>query len=102
MYRERLPRSSVGDLIAIVRSLYFAWQEQGVNAAQLAELLQVGRDLRDALELSLVRKPSAAEQREAWLKAEQATAALCIMLEASEPANPALVAEAKRASARSA
>jgi hypothetical protein len=87
MARDRLPARTVRDLIAVVRSLYFVWHDAGVGAAKLEELVQMGRDLRDALELSLRSKPGSLEQQAAWLKAERATAALCVVIGAERPAD---------------
>ena len=81
----RLPARTVRDLIALVRSLYFVWYEAGVHAAHLEALVQLGRDLRDALELSLRSKADSDEQRTAWASAERATAALCILIGAERP-----------------
>jgi hypothetical protein len=82
MHRDRLPATLVRDLIGLVRSLYFIWQEAEVDAATLEQLLRVGRDLRDALELSLRSEPNSAEHRAAWVSAERATAVWCALIEA--------------------
>jgi hypothetical protein len=59
--------------------------------------VQVGRDLRDALELAQRTDPDTVGHRAAWGKAERATAALCAMISMDEPVRPAVVAAVKRA-----
>lgn len=87
MSGDRLPARTVRDLIDLVRSLYFVWREAGVDAARLEDLVQLGRDLRDALELSSRSKPNTEDHRAAREKAERATAALCVLIGASRRAN---------------
>jgi len=99
MHSDRLPARTVRDLIGLVRSVYFVWQEADVPAAKLEELVQLGRDLRDALELSLRSKPGFVDHRTAWLRAERATAALCVLIEASHPGEFVEIAPLKRAHA---
>lgn len=97
MSRERLPGTAVRDLIGIVRALYFVWRDRGVDAARLDQLVGVGRELRDALELAERTRPDTVGHRAAWSRAERATAALCAMIGAEEPLLPAVVTAARRA-----
>jgi hypothetical protein len=88
MHRTRLPARVVRDLIGIVRAMYFAWQERGVPAGRLDELVRVGRELRDALELAQRTEPDTVGHRAAWSRAERATAALCVMIASDEALLP--------------
>lgn len=99
MARDRFPARTVRDLVGLVRSLYFIWHDAGVHAARLEELLQTGRDLRDALELSRGAQPGSVDHRAAWQKAEQATAALCGLIGADRAAH--VVALSSRRTRRS-
>jgi hypothetical protein len=85
MHRDRLPARTAVDLIGLVRSVYFVWQAADVPAATLEELLHLGRELRDALELSLRSKPGSLDHRAAWVQAERATAALCVLIGTDRP-----------------
>ncbi len=96
MSRARLPASAVRDLIGIVRSLYFTWQEREVGPAKLGELVAIGRELRDALELAVRTEPDTIGHRAAWSRAERATAALCAMIADEEALRPVVVAAVKR------
>ncbi|HVJ19340.1 MAG TPA: hypothetical protein VM686_28165 [Polyangiaceae bacterium] len=96
-YRAQLPLSAVRDLIGIVRSMYFGWQERGVTQDKLDELVHVGRELREALELAARTEPDTVGHRAAWVRAERATAALCSMIAMDEPVRPTVVAAVNRA-----
>jgi hypothetical protein len=77
--------------------MYFAWQDRGVTQDKLDELVLVGRELRDALELARRTEPDTVGHRAAWSRAERATAALCAMIAIDEPVRPAVVAAVYRA-----
>lgn len=85
MHRDRLPARTVRDLIGLVRSVYFVWQSADAPATTLEELVHLGRELRDALELSLRSKPGSVDHRAAWVQAERATAALCVLIGTDRP-----------------
>jgi hypothetical protein len=70
--RDPLPRPLVEDLVAIARMLFRSWRSRGASARKLRALTEVGRKLRQALELSAM--PVATTQHaEAWRLAEEAT-----------------------------
>jgi hypothetical protein len=79
-----LPTRSVHELIGLVRSLYFAWSEDGVAAERLDALVEIGRDLRGALELAERTLPGSSGHRAAWARAESSTARLCEMIDGPE------------------
>ncbi len=93
MTSHPLPTRSVHELIALVRSLYFAWSEDGVAAERLDALVEIGRDLRAALELAERTLPGSSGHRAAWDRAERSTARLCEMIDLPER-GPALFREA--------
>lgn len=84
MTSHPLPTESVQELIGLVRSLYFAWSEDGVAGERLEALVEIGRDLRAALELAERTLPGSDGHRAAWARAERATARLCEMIDAPE------------------
>jgi hypothetical protein len=94
-----LPTRSVHELITLVRSLYFAWSEDGAPADRLDALVEIGRDLRGALELAERTLPGSSGHRAAWTRAETATARLCEMIDGPER-NAALFARAVGEGAR--
>ena len=100
MTSHPLPTRSVHELITLVRSLYFAWTEDGVPAERLDTLVEIGRDLRGALELAERTLPGSSGHRAAWVRAEKATSRLCEMIDGSER-NVSPLPRAVGASARS-
>jgi hypothetical protein len=73
--RSQLPRGVVRDLLGITRALYRAELAAGGNPVRLQALVDVGRMLRTALELSRT-EPDTIGHRAAWGWAGKATAAL--------------------------
>jgi hypothetical protein len=96
MSRDRLPLNAVRDLIGIVRSMYFAWQDQGADPARLEALVRVGRELRDAMELAGRTEPDTVGHRAAWSRAERATAVLCTMIASDARVRPVVEAAVRR------
>ena len=95
-HRAQLPLNAVRDLIGIVRAMYFAWQERGATQEKLNELVHVGRELRQALELAARTEPDTVGHRAAWSRAERANAALCAMIAEEEAVRPVIEAAVKR------
>lgn len=81
--RDRLPRGVVRDLLGITRALYRSELAAGGNPVRLQLLADVGKQLRDALELSRV-KPDTMGHRAAWMWAEKGAAALGEFVGANE------------------
>jgi hypothetical protein len=75
-YRERLPRDTVRDLLAIARALYRAERDAGASAERLAKLAEIGKWYREALDLSGRTEHDTMGHRAAWIWAERATQAL--------------------------
>jgi hypothetical protein len=96
MHRAQLPLNAVRDLIGIVRAMYFAWHERGVARERLDELVRIGRELRDALELAARTEPDTVGHRAAWSRAERATAMLCEAIGSDEPVRPTVLAAVNR------
>ncbi len=96
MSRARLPAKAVRDLIGIVRCLYFVWHDRGVEAGRLEELIAVGRELRDCLDLAQRTEPDTLGHRAAWSRAERATATLGAMIAHEEAIAPVVAAAVKR------
>lgn len=71
--RDQLPLESLRDLLGIVRAMYAAWCEAGAGPIELDELLEVGKQLRTALDLASKTKPGTLGHRAAWRHAEAAT-----------------------------
>ncbi len=73
--REQLPRGVVRDLLGITRALYRQELAAGGNPVRLQALVDIGRMLGTALELSKV-EPDTIGHRAAWGWAGKAVAAL--------------------------
>ena len=73
MYEQRLSIKATRDLIEVVRAIYLSWQEQGVEDHRLNELIAVGRELREALELASRKALDARVQSAASRRAALAT-----------------------------
>lgn len=84
MTTHPFPIETVQELIGLVRSLYFAWSEDGVAGERLEALVEIGRELRAALELAERSSPGSRDHRTAWARAERATARFCEMIDARE------------------
>lgn len=84
MTLRALPTRTVQDLIGLVRSLYFAWLEQGVGPDKLEALIEIGRELRSALELAEQDLPGSSRLEQAWVRAEAATARFGDLIEEQE------------------
>jgi hypothetical protein len=76
---KQLPRETLEDLLGIARALRSVRENHGAQRAELQRIVEVTGWLVSALELSKT-KPHTLEHRAAWLKAEQATAALIELL----------------------
>lgn len=81
--RDQLPRGVVRDLLGITRALYRAELAAGGNPVRLQALVDIGRMLRTALELSRV-EPDTIGHRAAWGWAGKATTALGDFVAANE------------------
>lgn len=69
---DPLPKMLIEDLLAVARMLFRTWRAERAPAHKLRELAKVGKQLRQALELS--RLPVATlGHAEAWRLAESAT-----------------------------
>jgi hypothetical protein len=81
VYEQRLSIKATRDLIEVVRAIYLSWQEQGVEDHRLNELIAVGRELREALELASRKALDAREQSAASRRAALATDQLRTVVE---------------------
>jgi hypothetical protein len=88
-----LPVETVRDLLGIVRALYRAWGKDGPEvAARRRELVAIGLDLKKALELAKRGGPHSIGNSAAWEKAERATKALGLVVDAFIPLKPSIEA----------
>ena len=94
--RTPLPRETVRDLLGIARALYRAELAAGGNPVRLQELVEIGKLLADALELSARTEPDTIGHRAAWSKAQRATAALGAFVADDMPLAPVLRATAAK------
>lgn len=85
------PTGAVRDLLAITRALYRAAQDQ----PRRERLTGIGRLLREALDLAR-SGPGTLGRRAAWLKAEEATAALGELVRDGSTVEPLVRAAAAR------
>jgi hypothetical protein len=76
---KQLPGETLEDLLGIARALRIVRENHGARRTELQRITEVTGWLVSALELSKT-KPHTLEHRAAWLKAEQATAALIALL----------------------
>ncbi|MEP7051034.1 MAG: hypothetical protein ABJB12_11805 [Pseudomonadota bacterium] len=70
--RDPLPRMLIEDLVAVARMLYRSWRAKDASQHKLRQLSQVGRKLRQALELAKMPVVTL-ERAKAWQLAEEAT-----------------------------
>jgi hypothetical protein len=81
VYEQRLSIKATQDLIEVVRAIYLSWQEQGVEDHRLNELIAVGRELREALELASRKERDARLLSQASRRAARATDLLRTVVE---------------------
>ena len=79
MSAKQLPSETLEDLLGIARALRIVRENHGAQRTELERIVEVTDWLVSALALSKT-KPHTLEHRAAWLKAEQATAALIALL----------------------
>lgn len=96
MRQEQLPVEVLRDLLGIARALYAAWVEQRVSAARLAELRDVGRELRQALRLAAKTEPGTLGHCAAWDRADRATERLGRLIGRDERTTTIVVAARER------
>lgn len=94
--RDHLPLEAVRDLLGIARAMYAARKREGVPLPVLAELADIGKKLKLALDLARRTEPDTVGHRAAWTHAETATSALMAMISVSTPAAPIVEAAAVR------
>jgi hypothetical protein len=76
-----------------VRALYRAWGNDGPEVgARRRELVAIGIDLRKALELAAKGGPGSLGASAAWDRAERATKALGLLVDAYVPMRPSIAA----------
>jgi hypothetical protein len=93
--RDPLPLEAVRDLLGIARAMYAAAKRSGATA-EVAELAEIGKKLRLALELAKKASPDTVGHRAAWDHAEVACSRLVRLISATTPAAPIVEAAAVR------
>jgi hypothetical protein len=98
--KDPFPFEAVRDLIGILRAMYRAAKANGAGARRLAELRQVGLELRHAIELALEYAPNTLGHAAAWERAELATRGLGNLIDCTTPLEPTIAAAVERVRAR--
>ena len=81
-----VPIETARGLLGIVRALYLAWGKDGPEvASRRRELVAIGLDLRKAIELAQKGGPGSLGNSAAWDRAERATKALGLLIDAYVP-----------------
>jgi hypothetical protein len=93
---DPIPLEALRDLIGVCRALYAAWSMAGAGPIELEELLQVGKDLREAYSLARNTPPNTLGHRAAWSRAETATQRLGHLVSDLERLQPVVAAATKR------
>jgi hypothetical protein len=93
---DPIPLEALRDLIGVCRALYAAWSTAGASPIELEELLQVGKDLREAYRLARNTPPNTLGHRAAWSRAEAATQRLGHLVSELERLQPVVAAATKR------
>lgn len=70
---DPFPFEAARDLLGLMRALYAARKSAGAEAADLAPLARVGKDLQESLELAASSRPGTVGYAAAWKRAEDAT-----------------------------
>jgi hypothetical protein len=91
-----IPLEALRDLIGICRALYAAWKASGAGPIELDELLEVGKDLREAYRLARNTPPNTLGHRAAWSRAEAATQRLGHLVSELERLQPVVAAATRR------
>jgi hypothetical protein len=94
--RDALPLESVRDLLGIVRAMYAAAKCDGAPEERLNELVQIGKQLRQAMDLARRTDPDTNGHRAAWTRAEDACKRLGALVTLQESAAPVVAAAASR------
>jgi len=93
---EPVPLEALRDLIGICRALYAAWKAEGVGPVELDDLLQIGKDLKEAHRLARNTPPNTIGHRAAWSRAEAAVERLGHLVGALEQLRPVIRAASGR------
>jgi hypothetical protein len=94
--RDALPLEAVRDLVGIARAMYAAAKRDGATKEHLAELVAIGKQLRQAMDLARRTEPDTNGHRAAWTRAEDAMSRLIALLKIETPAAPMVQAAAAR------
>ena len=90
------PFEAARDLLGIVRAMYAAARADGAGERRLANLRDIGRELRVAIDLAIEASPGTLGHAAAWDRAEQATRRLTELIDCTTPLEPAVNAAAAR------
>jgi hypothetical protein len=93
----RLPLGAVRDLLVITRALYRALLAANPNDARLLALTDIGNILKSVLAAARAH-PGTSDHLSAWAAAEQASRALCALVDESIQLGPVIAATARRIS----